>query len=50
MPEVAHLGKPLVGYGGRIFTVEPSWRTRIPGIFLGEDLNEAIEKIEQLLR
>jgi DNA-binding transcriptional MerR regulator len=50
MPEVAHLGKPLVGYGGRIFTVELSWRTRIPGIFLGEDLNEAIEKIEQLLR
>lgn len=50
MPEVARLGKPLVGYGGRIFTLEPSWRTRMPGVFLGEDLNEAVEKIEQILR
>lgn len=50
MPEVARLGKPLVGYGGRIFTLEPSWRTRMPGVFLGEDLSEAVEKIEQILR
>lgn len=48
-PELQH-NRPLVGYGGRIFTDNPEWRERVPGIFLGETIREGIIKLDGLLR
>ena len=40
---------PLFGYGGFAFVYDPALRTRVPGIFLGETLAAAVEKIAGLL-
>jgi DNA-binding transcriptional MerR regulator len=50
LPEISNSGRPSFGFGGRIFTEEPEWRDRVPGIFLGETFLEGMEKIERLLR
>ncbi len=50
LPEVAETGRPIVGYGGRVFTREVEWRSRMPGKFLGETYQQGLENIEQLLR
>ena len=42
-------GIPLA-YGGLIFNRIPALRERIPGIFLGETLEEAVDKVEQLVQ
>jgi methanogenic corrinoid protein MtbC1 len=42
------LGIPLA-YGGLVFNRIPDLRARIPAFFLGEDLNGAIDRIEQLI-
>lgn len=49
LPEVASSGNPPVGYGGRIFTIDPEWRNQISGVFLGSDYLQGIENIERLL-
>jgi DNA-binding transcriptional MerR regulator len=49
IPELAQAGKPTVGYGGRIFIIEPKWRLRMAGNYLGDTLVEGIEMIEKLL-
>lgn len=49
LPEVAHSGGPMVGYGGRLFTQHPEWRERVPGVFLGATLQEGVDTIEKLL-
>ena len=38
-----------VGFGGRVFNYQPSIRQCIPGDFLGETLELAINKVDQLL-
>jgi hypothetical protein len=43
-------GRPIVGYGGRIFNEEPAWREKIPGVYLGDSLREGVEKLDELLR
>ena len=40
---------PLVGFGGRIFTVEPALRDTVAGVFLGRDADEAVTAVEGLL-
>lgn len=50
LPEVAETGRPVVGFGGRVFTLKPEWRERIPGQYLGDSFQEGLEKIEQFLR
>jgi DNA-binding transcriptional MerR regulator len=50
LPEVSNSGRPVFGFGGRIFTQEPQWRERVSGIFLGETFLEGLEKTERLLR
>ncbi len=42
-------GTPLA-YGGLIFNRLPALRERIPGNFLGESLEEAVDKIEHLIQ
>jgi len=50
MPEVAERGEPLVGYGGRVFVDHPEWRTRIAGVYLGDDILSGVEALERHLR
>lgn len=37
-----------VGYGGRVFNQIPAIRSRIPGLFLGEDVGGALDMIHQI--
>lgn len=48
LPEVQN-GRPLVGFGGRIFNEHPEWRKRVPGVFLGETLREGIHLLDSRL-
>jgi DNA-binding transcriptional MerR regulator len=50
MPDAARLGKPFVGYGGRIFNEKPDWRQRVAGVFLGETLEEGLNALDRLLQ
>lgn len=49
LPEVTQTGRPVVGYGGRIYVNQPEWRLRMAGTYLGNDLREAIDTIEKLI-
>ncbi|MBN2548009.1 MAG: MerR family transcriptional regulator [Anaerolineales bacterium] len=49
LPEVAQSGKPPVGYGGRVFTLQPEWRLRVVGNYLGDDFRSGLAEIERLL-
>lgn len=50
LPEAASTGRPVVAYGGRIFTKQPEWQMRMAGIFLGNTFEEGLQAIERLLR
>jgi DNA-binding transcriptional MerR regulator len=50
VPEVSQAKRPVVGFGGRVFTLEAEWRNRVPGMFLGETVQEGLETLERLLR
>jgi len=50
LPGVLEAGRPIVAYGGRVFSEKPEWRSQVPGIFLGETLQEGVNKLESLLR
>lgn len=41
--------QPMFAFGGRIFNVDPAWRARIPGVFLGETAREGVQQIMALL-
>lgn len=49
LPEAAQSGKPVVSFGGRLFTQQPEWQTRVPGVYLGDTLQEGLVNIERLL-
>ena len=49
LPETARTGKPMVAYGGRIFTQKPEWRTHMTGFYLGDDLRTGLASIEKLM-
>jgi MerR family transcriptional regulator, light-induced transcriptional regulator len=48
--EAARTKRPVIAFGGRIFTEQPEWRGKTPGIFLGATLQEGIVALERLLR
>jgi DNA-binding transcriptional MerR regulator len=50
LPEATGAGRPVVGFGGRIFTLDPAWRARVPGVFLGESFQAGLENIERLIQ
>jgi DNA-binding transcriptional MerR regulator len=33
---------PIVGFGGRIFTIDSTWQSRIPGVYLGDTFQDGI--------
>ncbi|HDQ34809.1 MAG TPA: MerR family transcriptional regulator [Chloroflexi bacterium] len=50
LPEAAAHARPIVAYGGHIFTAEPEWQARVPGIFLGPTLETGLLNLERLLQ
>jgi len=50
MPEVLERGKPVLGYGGRVFVEQPEWQDKLPGIYLGSTFEEGINSIERALQ
>jgi DNA-binding transcriptional MerR regulator len=40
----------VISYGGRVFTLEPEWRLRVPGLYLGDTLRQGLQTIERLLQ
>lgn len=49
LPEAASSGKPAVCFGGRIFSVDPTWQQRMPGFYLGNNLLDGIESLEKII-
>jgi len=49
LPEIAQNGLPIMGYGGRVFVNKPEWRSKMQGIYLGDNFQEGIKTIERLL-
>jgi DNA-binding transcriptional MerR regulator len=49
MPEAAQTSHPIIGYGGRIFTLQPEWRLKMAGIYLGDSLRDGLRTIGRLL-
>jgi methanogenic corrinoid protein MtbC1 len=49
LPEAAQTGKPVICYGGRIFTLQPEWQIRVPGTFLGGSIQEGLNKLEKIM-
>jgi len=49
-PDAARMGRPIIGYGGRIFNEQPGWRAKVPGVFLGATLEEGVATLERILR
>jgi DNA-binding transcriptional MerR regulator len=50
LPEAAKTGRPFMCYGGRIFVREPEWQARMPGIYLGNSVQQGINVLEKLLK
>ena len=42
--------QPTIAFGGRIFTKQAAWRERVPGLFLGETLEQGIETLDRVLQ
>jgi DNA-binding transcriptional MerR regulator len=49
LPDAAKAGRPIFGYGGRIFTLQPEWRLKMAGIYLGDSLRDGLRTVERLL-
>jgi DNA-binding transcriptional MerR regulator len=49
LPESGQSGRPIIGYAGRIFSLQPGWRMRMQGVFLGNSFREGLDTIEKLL-
>ena len=49
LPEAYETERPLVCFGGRIFSMEPAYVDQMPGIFLGQTLEEGISTLKGLL-
>ena len=50
MPEIAAKGTPPLCYGGRIFTKSPEWQMKMAGVYLGNDLRQGMQNLENLLK
>jgi hypothetical protein len=50
LPEAQETNRPVICFGGRIFTEDSTWRDRVPGVYLGTTLREGIRKLDEILR
>jgi DNA-binding transcriptional MerR regulator len=49
LPKVAQGKRPVIGYGGRIFSEHPELAEQIPGVFLGQTIQEGVERLDRML-
>jgi DNA-binding transcriptional MerR regulator len=42
-------GRPRVAYGGRAFVIQPELKEQVPGIYLGDSIQEGVARLEELL-
>jgi len=49
LPDVAGAKRPVVGYGGRIFVVQPEIAAAVSGTLLGQTLREGLETLNRML-
>lgn len=49
LPQAAEDNHPIIGYGGRVFMVQPEWRLKVPGMYLGNSFEDGVSTIERLL-
>lgn len=49
LTEAVQQGRPIIGYGGRIFMLQPEWRLKMKGIYLGDSLRDGLRTINRLL-
>jgi DNA-binding transcriptional MerR regulator len=49
LPGVLEARHPMMTFGGRIFTEQPEWRDKVPGIFLGPTLQDGLDSLDRLL-
>lgn len=50
MPELDSSGRTVFCYGGRAFGQDPSLRDGLPGHYLGDSLEDSVERLDGLLR
>jgi DNA-binding transcriptional MerR regulator len=50
LPEAVRIGRPVIAYGGRAFTLKPELKEKMVGTYLGATLVEGVEMMERLLR
>lgn len=50
LPEATERGYPVFCFGGQVFTAKPEWRAKMPGLFLGETLEEGLDHLTRILR
>ena len=43
-------GKPLVTFAGRAFVIKPELKDRVPGIYLGDTIQDGLARLEEALR
>ncbi len=49
LPEATRTKRPVVGFGGRIFSERPELADRTPGLFLGRTLQDGVEMLNRML-
>jgi len=49
LPGVLEAKRPMITFGGRIFTEQPEWRDKVPGMFLGATLQDGLDTLDHLL-
>lgn len=49
LPTAAQTGRPIITYGGRAFVRMPDLRLKMPGLYLGDTIQEGLTTIETLL-
>ena len=42
--------RPVFSFAGRVFVEKPEWRSKVPGVYLGNGIEEGISTVEKLLR
>ena len=49
LPKAAQTKRPVVSYGGRIFSERPELAEQVPGVLLGKTLQEGVETLNRML-
>lgn len=49
LPRAAETQRPIVAYGGRIFSEQPALAEQVPGVLLGRSLREGAETLDRML-